>query len=263
MLVRKNNIKNHVVCVKWGTLYDARFVNNLYTMCKHNLNIPFHFHCITNNRSGIAPEVNILPNEDHELRGWWQKIIYFKDPFYDIKGTVLALDLDLILTKNIDHLFTYEPNKFVMTRNWLGEEHTSCVMRFPANEYSYIYDNLDISSTEHSIDNKNRRTFKNKKYWGDHLWIYEQTKNDPFDRKVELWPEKWIQLFGIRTHKNRRFYIPEGCKVIVWAGYKNDQRRGSAQVQKYWNPQAHRELLKTRRERTRKRRQATKNMWNK
>lgn len=226
------------MCVKWGTLYGPEFVNNLYAMVKRNLTIPFRFICLTDDETGIHKDIDIIPTPSH-LQGWWQKIAYFQTPLADITGPILALDLDVIVVDNIDCFFSYQPDDFVMKIDKPTHGFSSCVMRFNANQYSHIYNNLNLKKIDHAIDNSDRNNFKKKKYWGDQIWITEQMEQDPQGRQVKTWPKPWIPLFGVATHTppgtKKRFIIPESAKIIAWAAYKNDQRRHYEEIKHIWH----------------------------
>jgi len=47
----------NIVCMKWGSVYGADYVNRLYRMIAANINRPFRLVCFTDNRQGILPEV--------------------------------------------------------------------------------------------------------------------------------------------------------------------------------------------------------------
>lgn len=240
-----------VVCVKWGSLYDADYVNNLYAMVRRNLTPPFRFICFTDNTTNIHPNIETKSLPAH-LKGWWGKTYYFKNPLEDITGPVLAIDLDTVIVDNIDCMFAYEPNEFIMRFDYPGYGHNSSVMRFEANQYGHIYDRLNLSKIEHSIDNSNRRTFKQKKYWGDQIWITEQMNRDPLGRTAKLWPKAWIPKYSIDCHRERdskkvyadiqrrarkagEFFIPNDARIIMFAGYSNNNKRHINTIKQWWH----------------------------
>jgi hypothetical protein len=47
----------HIVCWKWGTRFAASHVNVLWSMLARQLQLPFVLHCITDDATGIRPEV--------------------------------------------------------------------------------------------------------------------------------------------------------------------------------------------------------------
>jgi hypothetical protein len=220
---------NNIICCKWGTLYDARFVNNLYAMVYKNLSQPFRFICLTDNPTNIRKEVETFPIEPH-LRGWWAKLQYFKTPLYDIEGTILALDLDIIIVDNIDCFFTYQPNHFIMKDDFSGYQYNSCVIRFQANKYPYIYEKFNGNEDVfiHNGDSGFKSGGRVKKYWGDQVWISEHA-----EKNVVLWPTDWIIKW---KHKWTMYPVDKfPGKIIMWAGYMKDQRMVLDKVKHIWH----------------------------
>ena len=110
--------KNYVVCLKWGNKYSAEYVNKLNNMVKRNLTIDYEFVCFTENAAGIDKDIRIEPLPLIPATGWWFKPYFMSDKL-PLRGTLLYLDLDLIVFDNIDKLFTYQPNKdFLIIRDF-------------------------------------------------------------------------------------------------------------------------------------------------
>ena len=59
-----NDINKHVICMKWGTLYDADYVNVLYRAVGDHLSEPFNFICFTDDTEGLADGIIGLPIPD-------------------------------------------------------------------------------------------------------------------------------------------------------------------------------------------------------
>ena len=90
----------NVVCVKHGSLYSAEYVNKLYRGVARNTTLPFQFKCFTEDPSGIIPEVKTYPFV-YDLPGWWNKVYLFSN-LASLAGRVFYLDLDTVITGNID-----------------------------------------------------------------------------------------------------------------------------------------------------------------
>lgn len=159
-------------------------------MAKRNLIVPFNFACITEDPQRIDPSIKIIPIPKYsKIQGWWYKPWVFSREF-PLKGTILFLDLDLVIIKNIDNLWTHEPRKFCIIRDFARSAHkewnkfNSSVFRFESGQYNFVWDNLvkDLSQT--------------KKMHGDQDWIYNQIKSN-----YAFWPDEWIQSYKweIRT----------------------------------------------------------------
>ena len=109
---------NHVVCVKWGVKYPSQYANVLNSMVKRHTTVPFEFHCITDDKSGLDPHIKTImfPNEPW-IKTWWSKLWMFS-PDMPLKGNILFFDLDVIIHNNIDPLFTHNPGKFMIIRDF-------------------------------------------------------------------------------------------------------------------------------------------------
>ena len=48
----------NVICMKWGSLYNAEYVNKLYNSVKRNLTLDFNFYCFTEDGKDINQNIN-------------------------------------------------------------------------------------------------------------------------------------------------------------------------------------------------------------
>ena len=131
-----------VICVNWGTKYGASFVNRLYAMVNRNITPPYTFTCFTDVRAGIRDEVHcedLPPLSIDKLPegtlGIWGKSRLWNQRLGSLAGSVLFLDLDLIVVNSLDPFFEIgDANDVFMARNQttpferLGQ---SSVLRFP------------------------------------------------------------------------------------------------------------------------------------
>ena len=115
----------NVVCIKYGRYYGAFYVNRLYVGVKRHLVRPFRFVCVTNDPTGIRPEVECVPfaeNPGVPGRKWpniFSKLTLFKDGFADLEGPTLCLDIDTLVMGPLDKFFDYRPGDFCIIRNWV------------------------------------------------------------------------------------------------------------------------------------------------
>jgi len=151
----------HVVCLKWGSKYSADYVNRLYRMVKRNLSHPFRFHCLTEDAVGLASGIEHLPLQSGALTGWWYKLSLFQRDFFALEGEMIYLDLDLVITGNIDFLVE-QPGAFVIIRNWSRKPMwNSSVMRFPIGRYAQIWERFQA-----------RQEAIMRELEGDQEWIF-------------------------------------------------------------------------------------------
>lgn len=176
---------NYVVCLKWGTKYSADYVNKLYNMVQRHLTVDHEFVCFTEDSSGINSDVRIEPLSLLQgVKGWWHKPMFF-DPNFPLKGTILFLDLDVIIFRNINNLFSYEPNKFVIIRDFNRKtvkgykKFNSSVFRLTTGQHPQVYENF-------VKDPKNIC----RRFLGDQEWIYANVTEN-----FSYWPTEWIQSY--------------------------------------------------------------------
>ena len=88
---------NHVVCVKWGNKYVSQYANILYNMVKRHTTVPFEFHCITDNATGLDTNIKSIMFPNHPwIKTWWSELWMFS-PDMPLKGNILFFDLDVII----------------------------------------------------------------------------------------------------------------------------------------------------------------------
>ena len=142
-----------VVCVKYGTKYGADYVNNLYRGVKRNLSLQHSFSCFTENPEGLDQNVNVIHLDNDKWKGWWSKVNIFDGSNYgsgkdEINKIILYIDLDMIISGNIDNLILNYQGKFTtMSTNDIFCEQTqdgynSSIMLF--NAYTNIKTDINL-----------------------------------------------------------------------------------------------------------------------
>ena len=106
--------------IKIGDKYDAEYVNKLYNMVRLQSDVPFF--CFTDNTDGLNKNIETIDMDVTEYQDWyrwwpaWCKILMFNHLHeFDRK---IFFDLDVIIFRNIDNLFTYNPDKFCIIRDF-------------------------------------------------------------------------------------------------------------------------------------------------
>lgn len=92
-----------VACVFWGNKFSTDYVLNLQAMVKRNTTVDHQFVCFSDRViPGVKTKI-LKPG----FEGWWNKLQLF-DNFHGIKGRLVYLDLDTVITNNIDWLLQYD-----------------------------------------------------------------------------------------------------------------------------------------------------------
>ena len=176
---------NHVVCVKWGNKYISQYVNVLHNMVKRHTTIPYEFHCITEDPKGLDAHINVIKLPSHPgIKTWWSKLWMFGGHF-PLKGTILYFDLDVIVFNNIDPLFTHNPGKFHIIRDFNRcrvkdwKLSNSSVMRWEAGTMNFLWD--DFKKNYQNIMSSNH---------GDQDWITKRARSE-----INWFPDDWIRSY--------------------------------------------------------------------
>lgn len=200
-IINDTSEKRYILCLKHGTKYSADYVNKLYNGVKKYCTLDFEMVCLTDDPAGIDPNIKIL-FLPAGLNGWWCKPYMFSKDI-GIKGTILYLDLDVVIASNIDKLFTYQPNNWCTIRdftramrpNW--PKYNSSVVRFKTDELNFVWE-------EYAKD----PVIIQRKFFGDQDYLYDVTRQK---KQAMLYPDSWVQSWKWEVRKDRTFE-PGGIK---------------------------------------------------
>ena len=109
----------NIITLKWGTKYQSHYVNKLYSGIKRNTTIPIRFHCFTEDKTGLFEDIIPHPLPYKQLSTWWNKLYLFSNELpFEQKETLFYVDLDTVITRNIDAILSYDPVKLVVLRDF-------------------------------------------------------------------------------------------------------------------------------------------------
>lgn len=223
-----------VVCMKWGTLYPAEYVNKLYAMVRRQSTGALRFVCLTDDPTGVRGEVECLPCPSLDLpepypNTGWRKIALWAPSLPGMQGDWLFLDLDIVVTGSLDAFFDFERDSdFVVMKNWTqpgsGIGNTS-VFRLRLGSHPEIHDRLVPEFRAILARHPNEQTY------------ISHTLD-----KVVFWPDSWCVLF--KTHCIppmpqrwwRRPVLPSEARVVAFPGAPNppDAARGHWPVRRWY-----------------------------
>ena len=148
-----------ILTLKYGEKYSSDAVNSIYEHTEGKYN----YVCVTDDPKGLHPDIGIIYIE-HEPEGNMEKLKLFQ-----IKAnpgeTILYLDLDVRLQKDLDHLFDYCVNNPVIAYTWWKDKG---IKEMPIDEFPY--------HGKHPLSNFNSSVM----LWKDasHIWLkYSMNKH--------------------------------------------------------------------------------------
>lgn len=223
----------NVICMKWGTVYDANDVNRLYRQVSRHLLLPHRFICFTDDKDGIDPSIDCqplpelgLPDGHSDTR--WRKLALFRHDLGNMTGEVaLFLDLDLVVVDDLSPFFDLPGDYFIIRDDdlfrakplrqlnpkrdrFLHSVGNSSVFRYVVGEHTYILDAYlaDPKAATESYE------------------ISQQFQSAQLAAHSHLnyWPKGWVVSFkNDCVPRNLVSYfrdptLPEGAKIVAFAG---------------------------------------------
>lgn len=204
-----------IVCMKWGTRYGSDYVNRLLSMILRHTSRPTKLVCFTDDPTGIDQAVETYPLPHiilPQAKQWrpWRKISLWQEGLPGLSGEVLYIDLDVVITGNLDDFFDFKPGHYCVARNWTQPKDrigNTSVYRFPVGEHSYLYERMMRDGDEIIATYDNSQTF-----------ISREIKD------MEFWPDEWCVSFKhsllptwplnlVRTPP-----LPPHTKVVAFTG---------------------------------------------
>jgi len=221
----------HVLCMKWGTMYGAEYVNHLYEGVTRHLSRPFRFHCYTDSTAGLLPGIEAhplpelgLPPGHGDTR--WRKLALFRRDL-GLQGTGLFLDLDLVIVGSLD-VFFEQPGEFLIIRDddlfrdkplrrlnaerdrFLHSVGNSSVFRYEIGQHGYILDAYLADP-----DGATKRYEISQQFQSAQLAAHGH---------LAYWPRGWCVSFkndcvprGLGSYLHDPA-VPEGARIVVFAG---------------------------------------------
>ena len=220
-------------CVCYGDKYSVEYVQKLYNMVKRNTTLSINFVVFTDHvkmHKMVEGDIDIRKFPETDLQGWWNKLQLFHPNTY-LPGITLYMDLDVVITGNIDCFYTHEAqldfcgmNDFnPSTKIW-----NSSIMRFKQQDlHGRIWHKFMSNRPEYL-----------RQYPGDQNLISALIKNTPgCDSFPDSWTQsyKWYDRSGTRYSKQDWTYAHNGESLVsVFHGQPNPHESEQEWVKNAW-----------------------------
>lgn len=227
------------VCMKWGSKYPAADVNRLYRAVRRTTPGELTFYCVTDDATGILPEVKVLPIPDLPVLGnavmnrGWRKLTLFSPTLTAIRGPTLFLDLDMVIVDSLAPFFegnlafsVIKDYKLIRYRNrWSGN--TSVFIYQAGRDYG-VYRRLQEIGSEVPVRYRNEQEFL----------------SDCMRQLGELryWPRNWCPSYKYQCVPKLPFSLwraprlPQGAKVLVFHGNPKPEQAVAGVGAKWYRP---------------------------
>ncbi len=207
-----------VICIRWGTVYGADYVNRLHRAVRRNVARPIRFVAFTDPVDGLDAGIDARPIPPIRLPeglkpGPWRKLALWAADLGGLDGDVLFLDLDILVTGPLDELFDHEPGKLVLVRNpTQGRREgigNSSVMRFRAGSAPHLLRDFEADAVRmsHRFDN-------------EQIYVTRES-----GLPIAFWPKEWCPSFKHHLLKPWPLYLfsppelPSEARIVVFTGH--------------------------------------------
>ncbi len=182
--------------MKWGTLYDASYVNALHRAVQQHLSYDFTFYCLTDNGEGLDPQIVVQDLPKLAIDGLYQrggnfpKLGVFERGRFPNEDYALFPDLDIVILKSLDKfidkvraegglhiLREWNPVLWSLVPIWARPDRgpQSSVFAWKISDFHYIFDDFNsdparaVASAIHDQDYLGH-VVQARTYWPHH-WV--------------------------------------------------------------------------------------------
>jgi hypothetical protein len=202
-----------VLCVcKSGGGYTAEWVGKLRRAVERNLTVPHEFKCLSDLD---VPCERILLR--HKWPGWWSKIELFRE----ITEPTLYLDLDTVITGNLDHFARLE-NDFAMLRNFHVPEFVGSGVMWFGKPQKHVYERF-CEKPFKWIEYHERK--RDGPYLGDQAFIWES-----MGRKVDHLPMETIKSYKFHCKDG----LPKNTSIVCFHGLPKLPEVKADWIERHW-----------------------------
>ena len=230
-------------CVIHGTGYNWQYVDNLYNMLRVNSSEEIQLHVFTEaDRVVPAPYIKHTlvewPGISGPKKSWWYKMQLFNSK--NFAGRLLYLDLDVVITKNIDFLWnasdlyfwSIKDFKYLWRHTWQGLN--SSVMLWDTTKFDWIWKDF----TSKNINATVRLHYGDQDYLNSVLTQKELRFFDP--AAIQSW--RWQCKDGGFDITKRQYNRPgagtivePSTAIMVFHGHPKPHEIPDSVIERYWN----------------------------
>ena len=215
-------------CVCYGKKYSVEYVQKLYNMVQRNTTLEHNFFIFTDNMGmKIDGHVNIKTFPE-TLNGWWNKMQLFRPDI--LEGDTLYMDLDVVITGNIDCFFNYETEADFIGMNDFNPD----TKIFNSSVFKFKPEAMKSKLWQPFTDDRTKWL----RYSGDQNVISDLIIGHPGTRSFpDSWTQsyKWYDRKGQRYHKGKWTFEHNGESLVtVFHGEPNPHQSDMDWVKKAW-----------------------------
>lgn len=228
-------------CVIYGNGYTWDYVEKLYNMLERHISPDVRFHVYTEDSRAVPSPMIKHVLDDLKITNpkklWWYKMQLFNTKHHS--GPLLYFDLDTVIVKNIDWIWTQPTDYFWGIKDfkylWRNSHQgiNSSVMWWDTTKFEHVWANFAAQDTQRLIT----------KYHGDQDFISEQIsqKQRRFLDQTRIKSWRWQALDGGYDFSRRKYLEPDSgtnivdnTSVLVFHGNPKPAQITDPVVQHHW-----------------------------
>jgi len=212
-----------VFVLKSGGIYDYKYVNNLVSGIKANLDVPHRIVGLTDDKRNLTEDIDRLVSFRHGWPKWWGKIELFRDDIFEDDEQVFFFDLDTFIVGSLNEIVKYRGGFCALKDFYRPESMGSGMMSWNGRRVHRIYDEFI----------KHDRKYINNTPEGDQAFI------SLYKPQIEYWqdvyPEEIIsyKVHCVKTPQGVSATLPEKAKVVCFHG-KPRPHEITTELKRYW-----------------------------
>lgn len=210
------------VCLNAGNYCGrgAEYVNILSDMVRRNMpaNTPWRFVCLTDDPTGLAPEIQVLPLPG-DLETWWGKLYLFKRDLFPDGTRMIFLDLDTVIVGSLGKILSYDGDIAILRDFYQPQRGAPGVILWLAGACSEIWEEWEARG-------------RPRNPLGDLGWIESMDQGrytKRLDRLQDLYPGVFVSY---KAHCKP--YPPKGAAVVCFHGHPRPHNCEDAWVAMLW-----------------------------
>jgi hypothetical protein len=210
-----------VICMKWGSLYPASYVNVLFAAVQRNVSHPVRFVCLTDDPSGLTAGIEHFPipdmglEERHWKKGGWAKLSVFGKDLYGLTGRALFLDLDTVICSSLEPFFEADAPILTIDEGATWKNDPTAPQLSNTSVFAFTL-GAEPEILEKFLANRDAMVAK---YRIEQVYLQNEAKS------VSFWPDPWVVSFKyhLRRPVGLGFFLPPSrpdpkTKIVAFHG---------------------------------------------
>ena len=215
--------------------YGPEHVNILYHSVQRNTTVPHRFICVTDDARGLHPDIEVVDLWDYcrYLGGCYNRLYIFSSGVEDLFGhRFIAIDLDCVVTSNIDHILNRTEDFVINEYNIQANNHATHqyynggIIMMNAGARDEIWKEFDPSTTPELLQPRKDRT---ELVGSDQAWISHRLGPG------EATFTKRDGVYDYRKLDDRKI-LPHDAAIVMFAGKRDPmtEYKRSPWVAEHW-----------------------------